>query len=181
MRTLIAVVAIIITRTTLALDSLDLTASVYLDRPVSPESDVRSLFPKGGVFRTIELYCQGESNVCALWTYDIADEYCSGKETPTSRFAMGFNHNNYETIAVTRNGNAVTFDFDDLILYGNTHNSIKITFKPNELVAGGQAAVSKIEGVASAVSTTQGVPLQSKYMELKKPVSCNLVFFPPEK
>ena len=161
------------------MEPLDVTVSAYLERPVSDEGKNARFFAKGGVYRTFSIFCEKGKSQCKLWIYDMSDEYCNGKSVPHSQYTAGFNYNNFDTIVINRSDNVITFEFDDLILYGSTHNAIKITLDPKIMAPDGQSVPSHVDGIASALNTTQGAPLQSRYREISTPIVCSLGFFPP--
>ena len=160
---------------------LDVTFSAYLDQPVSEDSKSKALFVKGGIYRTFSIFCEKGKSECNLWVYDISSEYCNGKSKPESQFASGFNYNNYSNIQLRELAGEFSFGFDDMILYGQTHNEIKVALDQGESGPGGQAIATHVDGIASALNTTQGVPLQARYHELTGKILCTLGFFPPGK
>lgn len=153
--------------------------SAYLPLPVSSNSKVKDFFVKGGVYRTFDLFCNKTTSDCSVWVYDIADEYCNSKKSAPSQFFSGFNFDSWSDIELHKVGSAFIFKFNDMLLYGPTLNSIIISITKNPKIVP-EYTVTKITGIASAPVTTQGVPLQSKYSQLKHKVVCNLSFFPPD-
>jgi hypothetical protein len=151
--------------------------SAYLERPVSNQSELKHLFAKGGIYRTFNVFCEKSLNHCSLSIYDIADEYCNSKSVPTSQDTLGFNQNYFPEITIHSFNNEVNFEFNDNSLYGQTNNSLKVRLS-QKAAKFYKTKVISISGLASALETSQGVPLQSNYKKLEDRVLCNLGFFP---
>lgn len=160
---------------------LDITFSVYLDMPVSGDSVTKNSFVKGGVYRTFGVFCEKSLQHCNLSVYEISDEYCKGKSSPPSQDASGFGFNYYPDMALRHLHSEVSFEFEDFVLYGATRNEITATIAPKPNTYGLETMVTHADGLASALHTSQGVPLQSRYQQLEARVLCSLGFFPPGK